>query len=245
MTAPIYGITPTFADAWLSSLNGARTNIPAVYAGLHSGDPGPLGVDNQASDTALKQLAFTSPSDDASTSLAGGVPTWNITANELLAAVSLWNGVGGDAVCMFTLQVSPPTKVAPGDVVILGACDLQWQPAAAGIWPPTQTIAVPVAHATASMFIPNISVFPIRVPVMSATASAHVPTVTAITAIPVPLMSATASAHAPTVTGTATITVPVMLGSATALLPTVIVGNGPRYVPQRQLHVAVMRASTM
>lgn len=120
-----YGITPAFANLVLGTLNNVPLTVPIVCAQLHDGDPGNAGTVNPSAVTTRVQINLDTPTSGA-TSLAAGSPSWNMTGPENIEAISLWTGFDGDAnaMCMFTLQATPPVAVAEGDVLILNVLDL-------------------------------------------------------------------------------------------------------------------------
>jgi predicted RecA/RadA family phage recombinase len=171
-----------------------------------------------------------------------------MTDGETLAAVSLWSGFDGDptAMCLFTLPVQPAQTVAEGDVVILNTCELQWAPAAQGLWT-VGLVEAPAALATVTAGLPSVSAGPalvaITAPAAAATADAPAPTLVVLTPITAPAAAATADAPAPTVSGSAGITAPAASASASASAPTVTL-SALKYILQPQLNVAVMHAAT-
>lgn len=215
-------MTPAFASLLLSALAGGRPRVPIVCAQLHDGAPGPAGLSNPSAITARQELTVTAP-DTGAVGLTGVPPSWEVTAAETVAAVSLWSGFDGDpnAVCMFTLLAQPPVTVADGDTLVLGSCALGWAPAAEGLWAPAKTVLAPTARAAAGMLTPTLSVGGVvAVPPMSAAAAMLAPVVRTYRA-PAPTMHADAGMLAPSVTGSAKVTVPLATGAAAALAPTV------------------------
>ena len=83
------------ANALRGGGNGTSFTAPAaIYAKLHTGDPGEDGTANAATETTLKEVQFGAAS--------GGVialsnaPSWtNVAGTEDFAYVSLWDGSTG------------------------------------------------------------------------------------------------------------------------------------------------------
>lgn len=122
-----YGITPTFANMLLGTLNNVPVTIPIVCAQLHDGNPGSNATTNPSAVTSRQQLTLDTPNNGA-TSLDGAPPSWNMTTGETIEAVSFWSGFDGDtnAIPLFTLPANPPVTVAAGDVLVLNVANLTW-----------------------------------------------------------------------------------------------------------------------
>lgn len=122
-----YGITPTFANLLLGTLQNVPVTVPIVCAQVHTGNPGPSG-ENAVSAVGVRQQMTVDTPNNGTTGLAGTPPSWTMTTGETIAAVSLWSGFqgDGDAVCMFTLAAAPPVTVAEGDLLILNVADIDF-----------------------------------------------------------------------------------------------------------------------
>lgn len=217
-----YGITPQFATLLLSALGGGRPRVPILCGQLHDGNPGPQGVNNPSAVTSRQELIVSAPNAGA-VALTGVPPSWEIIDEETIAAISLWSGFDGDpnAMCLFTLAAMPPVTVAEGDTLVLGACDLEWAPAAAGLWAPGKTVAAPTALGAAGMLVPRITAGGVvAAPSMSAVAGMKVPVVQTYRT-PAPVMHGSAGMLTPTVTAGAKVTAPLARAAAAALAPTV------------------------
>ncbi|WP_414018052.1 hypothetical protein, partial [Mycobacterium avium] len=215
-------MTPAFATLILSALNGVRPRVPIVCAQLHNGAPGSAGLSNPSAITARQELTVTAP-DTGAVGLTGVPPSWEVTAAETVAAVSLWSGFDGDpsAMCMFTLPAQPPVTVADGDTLVLGSCGLEWAPAAAGLWAPAKTVTAPTARAAAGMLAPRVTADGVvAVPPMNAAAAMLAPVVRTYRT-PAPTMHANAGMLTPSVTAGAKVAVPLATAAAAALAPTV------------------------
>lgn len=218
--ADSYGITPQFATLLLSALSGARPRVPIVCAQLHGGNPGVAGVNNLAGVTGRQELIVSSP-DGGAVALTGVAPSWEITDEDTIAAISLWSGFDGDpnAMCLFTLAAQSPVTVAEGDTLVLGACGLEWAPAAQGLWAPGKNVAAPTAQAVAGMLAPRVTAGGVvAVPPMSAAAGMKVPVVQTYRT-PAPVMRASAGMLSPAVTAATKVTVPTATAAASALTP--------------------------
>lgn len=122
-----YGMTPAAAQRVLEAiLNNTSLSVPALYAQMHTGDPGSAGTSNVAAETNRLQVGMSVAS--AAAQLAGTGPSWTVvaTAGEEIAALSLWDGYEDDpnAICWFTLPVTPNVVVAYGDIVTLSTLNL-------------------------------------------------------------------------------------------------------------------------
>ncbi|KBR63544.1 hypothetical protein [Mycobacterium avium] len=215
-------MTPAFASLLLSALSGGRPRVPIVCAQLHNGAPGSAGLSNPSAITARQELTVTAP-DTGAVGLTGVPPSWEVTAAETVAAVSLWSGFDGDpsAMCMFTLPAQPPVTVADGDTLVLGSCGLEWAPAAAGLWAPAKTVTAPTARAAAGMLAPRVTADGVvAVPPMNAAAAMLAPVVRTYRT-PAPTMHANAGMLTPSVTAGAKVAVPLATAAAAALAPTV------------------------
>ncbi|UXA06595.1 hypothetical protein KXD96_28075 (plasmid) [Mycobacterium sp. SMC-2] len=101
--------------------------MSTLCAQLHAGgSPGSDGKSNPAAETNRLQIGMTTA--NAAAQLSGTGPSWTIiaTQGEDLTAISLWDGFEDDpnAICWFTLPVTPNVVVAYGDVVTLTTCNL-------------------------------------------------------------------------------------------------------------------------
>lgn len=218
-----YGMTPAFATLILSALNGVRPRVPIVCAQLHDGPPG-VGSSNLSGIGARQEISLTAP-DSGTVALTGVFPSWEVTDTETVAAVSLWSGFDGDpdAMCLFTLAADPPVVVADGDVLVLNTCELQWAPAAQGLWVPGTNVAAPTAGAAASMLAPSLRIGQsLTVPVMRAAAVMLAPRVFEGVVAQPPTMAAHASMLTPTLAAGATLTAPTAEASAHMLTPTLV-----------------------
>lgn len=109
-----------FANALRGGGNGTSYTAPAaVYAKLHTGDPGEDGTSNAAGNTSRQAVEFGAAS--------GGVisltntPSWtNVSTTETYSYVSLWdNSTAGN--CLGSGALSSSVSVTSGDTFTLTA----------------------------------------------------------------------------------------------------------------------------
>lgn len=109
-----------FANALRGGGNGSSFTAPsAVYAKLHTGDPGEDGTSNAAGNTSRQAVEFGAAS--------GGVisltntPSWtNVSTTETYSYVSLWdNSTAGN--CLGSGALTAGVSVTAGDTFTLTA----------------------------------------------------------------------------------------------------------------------------
>lgn len=113
-----YGPTAAQCNYWLNaSARNTPWAAPITTFQLHIGAPGPVGTANLSAVTARQAAAFTA-GVNGGISITGALPQWQMTAEEILTAVSIWSGFDGDsnAVCLYTLGLITPETVAAGDI---------------------------------------------------------------------------------------------------------------------------------
>lgn len=81
----------------LNALAGrsAYTASAAVYAKLHTGDPGAAGTSNPAVETIRQQVTFGSDASGGVITSTADTQWTNLAANEVLTHVSLWSASSG------------------------------------------------------------------------------------------------------------------------------------------------------
>lgn len=108
------------ANALRGGGNGVNITAPAaVYAKLHTGDPGEAGTSNPATETTRQAVTFGASS--------GGVialsnsPSWtNVAGTETYSHISLWDDVSAGN-CLGSGALAAPKAVVAGDTFNLTA----------------------------------------------------------------------------------------------------------------------------
>lgn len=124
------GISAYLADKLLDHQLGtaAYTEPTAVYAQLHTGDPGASGTANVSAVTTRELVTFNAASAGAVT--ISNNPTWAMTATETISHVSLWDAAtAGNFLRSAALSAGEP--VANGQSFDLPTFDISTTPIAA------------------------------------------------------------------------------------------------------------------
>jgi len=100
--------------------NGSSFTAPAaVYAKLHTGDPGEAGTSNAAGETTRQAVEFGAASSGV-ISLSNS-PSWtNVSTSETYSYVSLWDNVSAGN-CLGSGALTSPVAVTAGDTFNLTA----------------------------------------------------------------------------------------------------------------------------
>lgn len=100
--------------------NGSSFTAPAaVYAKLHTGDPGEAGTSNAATETTRKAVEFGAASGGV-ISLSNS-PSWtNVAATETYSHISLWDNVSAGN-CLGAGALTSSVSVTAGDTFNLTA----------------------------------------------------------------------------------------------------------------------------
>ena len=109
-----------FANALRGGGNGTSFTAPAaVYAKLHTGDPGEDGTSNAAGNTSRQAVEFGAASNGV-ISLTN-TPSWtNVSTTETYSYVSLWdNSTAGN--CLGSGALTAGVSVTAGDTFTLTA----------------------------------------------------------------------------------------------------------------------------
>ncbi len=109
-----------FANALRGGGNGTSYTAPsAVYAKLHTGDPGEDGTSNAAGNTSRQAVEFGAASNGV-ISLTN-TPSWtNVSTTETYSYVSLWdNSTAGN--CLGSGALTAGVSVTAGDTFTLTA----------------------------------------------------------------------------------------------------------------------------
>lgn len=108
------------ANALRGGGNGTSFTAPAaVYAKLHTGDPGEAGTSNAATNTSRQAVTFGASSGGV-ISLSNS-PSWtNVSTTETYSHISLWdNSTAGN--CLGSGALSSSVAVTAGDTFTLTA----------------------------------------------------------------------------------------------------------------------------
>lgn len=108
------------ANALRGGGNGTSFTAPAaIYAKLHTGDPGEAGTANAATETTRKAVTFGAASGGVIS--LSNTPSWtNVSTSETYSHVSLWdNSTGGN--CLGSGALSSSVAVTAGDTFNLSA----------------------------------------------------------------------------------------------------------------------------
>ena len=108
------------ANALRGGGNGTSYTAPAaVYAKLHTGDPGEDGTTNAAGETTRKEVQFGASSNGV-ISLTNS-PSWtSVSTSETYSYVSLWDHVSAGN-CLGSGSLTAPVAVTAGDTFNLTA----------------------------------------------------------------------------------------------------------------------------
>lgn len=120
-----------FANKVLDHLRGgtAWTQPAAIFAKLHTGDPGAAGTANPSTVTTRVTVSFAAASG-GSIANTGTNPSWNMTATETIAYVSFWDASTAGSF-LWSSQCTVAKGVVNGDTVTLTANSLGFIPLAA------------------------------------------------------------------------------------------------------------------
>ena len=108
------------ANAVRGGGNGTSFTAPAaIYAKLHTGDPGEAGTSNAAGETTRKEAQFGAASGGV-VSLSNTVSWTNVSTSETYSHISLWdNSTAGN--CLGSGALSSSVAVTAGDTFSLSA----------------------------------------------------------------------------------------------------------------------------
>lgn len=128
--------TANLANAWLSSMRGggAGTNFTApaaLWAQLHTGDPGAAGTTAVSSTTTRQTMAFGAPSAGSmALTTTPSWTTWAGTNGEVVTDVSVWSAnAAGTFYASATLTT--PKTVNTGDTLTVSTFTFALTPLAA------------------------------------------------------------------------------------------------------------------
>jgi hypothetical protein len=113
-------------EAWLKTIrgggNGTNFTAPAaVYAKLHTGDPGEDGTSSAAGETTRQAVTFGAPTNPGGVmSLASGGAWTNVSTAETYSHISLWDDPAAGN-CLGSGALTAPKTVAIGDNFTLTA----------------------------------------------------------------------------------------------------------------------------
>lgn len=114
------------ANPILSGVTGTTFVVGALWAQLHTGDPGAAQTANLSAVTTRQQLAFAAPSG-ASIALASLPTPWNMTATETIVAISIWSAATS-GVPLWDVALTSSQAVNNGDTLTLQTCTLSLAP---------------------------------------------------------------------------------------------------------------------
>lgn len=109
-----------FANTLRGGGNGVSFTAPtAVYAKLHTADPGEAGNSSAAGETTRQAVTFGAASSGVIS--LSNTPTWtNVSTSETYSHVSLWDSsTAGN--CLGSGSLTSPKTVAAGDTFTLSA----------------------------------------------------------------------------------------------------------------------------
>lgn len=122
--------TTTLANKILDHLRGgtAWTQPSAIYAKLHTGDPGAAGTTNPSAVTTRSAVTFSAAASGVITN--SNSPTWTMTASETIAYVSFWDAATAGNF-LWSAQCTASKGVVNADTVTLTTNTLTFAPLAA------------------------------------------------------------------------------------------------------------------
>lgn len=113
------GIPTTEATALLAAVfnAGSYTGDAALYAQLHTGDPGTAGTANVAANSTRKQITFAAAASGQVAS--SNAPSWtSVPASETYAYISIWSAATGGS-CRWSGPLNAAQAVSAGDTYTL------------------------------------------------------------------------------------------------------------------------------
>lgn len=128
--------TVNTANAWLNTLRGGGNGVTftapaALYAQLHTGDPGASGTANVSSTTARQVMAFgAAASGSMSLSTVPAWTSWAGTNGEVVTDVSCWSASSAGTF-YFSTQLSASKTLNTGDSVSVTSWTVSLAPLAA------------------------------------------------------------------------------------------------------------------
>ena len=108
-------------DAWAGRTT--YTANAAVYAKLHTGDPGASGTSNAAANTTRQQVTFGSAAASGAISNTAAVEWTSVSTTETYTHVSFWTASSGGTF-LGSDDLSSSAAVAAGDTFRIGVGDL-------------------------------------------------------------------------------------------------------------------------
>lgn len=112
------------ANGWLNALaRNTAYQVAAVYAQLHTGDPGAAGTSNVATENTRKQVTFGDAAASRAISNTAVVEWTNVAATETYTHVSFWSGSSGGTY-LGKDDLSSPAAVTAGDTFRLPVGDV-------------------------------------------------------------------------------------------------------------------------
>ena len=122
-----YGFNTTnIANALLNGIRGTAFSVPALWAQLHTGDPGAAQTANLSVNTTRQQLTFAAASAGG-IALASTPTSWNMTTSETIVAISIWTAATSGSP-LWTVQLTSSQAVNNGDTFTLNTCTLSVTP---------------------------------------------------------------------------------------------------------------------
>lgn len=121
----------TLANKILDHLRGgtAWTQPAGLYVKLHKGDPGSAGTANPSAVTTRDDATFAAASS-GKILLTGTVPSFAMTATEVITHVSIWDAsTAGNF--LWSAQLTVSKAVVSGDTVLVNSLTLAFVPLAA------------------------------------------------------------------------------------------------------------------
>lgn len=120
-----YGLSVAgLANVILEHLRGgtAWTKPTALYAQLHTGNPGASGTTAVSSVSTRNTVTFGAASN-AAIALTGTAPVWNMTGTETISGISVWSAATAGTF-LWSAALSASKTVANGDTLTLQSCGL-------------------------------------------------------------------------------------------------------------------------
>lgn len=122
-----YGINTTnLANAILNGIRGTSFVETALWAQLHTGDPGAAQTANLSVNTTRQQLTFAAAAS-GQIALASLPSAWVMTATETIVAISVWTASTAGSP-LWDVALTSSQAVNNGDTLTLQTCTLSIGP---------------------------------------------------------------------------------------------------------------------
>lgn len=120
--------TTNLVNNWLNMLRGTAFTAPAaIYAKLHTADPGAAGTTSPSAVTTRSAVTFSAAS--AGALALSNTPSFTMTTSETISHVSYWDNVSAGNL-LWTAALTTPKAVVNTDVLQLTSVGVSLAPLA-------------------------------------------------------------------------------------------------------------------